>query len=200
MRVSKDVTFRLGAREKKEITEENVFWNGRRRKCFFFKYINFYFLNEGYFRKFIQLLGAPAILLGAPSNSQVNFVPMLSSFPLANDWSSNWAFPFLFWAPPFLRLFLLTTSHSPWVGSSLSTSGWNFELISYIFATKIFSLILIDSIPSVTGFSFNGDEYCVFPVFVVASLVTSAACDGCETTLVSLQGIGWVWQSLEKWL
>ena len=32
--------------------EENVF---------FLKYINFYFLNEGYFRKFIQLLGAPAI-------------------------------------------------------------------------------------------------------------------------------------------
>ena len=27
---------------------------------FFFKYINFYFLNEGYFWKFIQLLGAPS--------------------------------------------------------------------------------------------------------------------------------------------
>ena len=46
------------------------FLKRKKKKMFFFlKYINFYFLNEGYFWKFIQLLGALAILLGAPSNT-----------------------------------------------------------------------------------------------------------------------------------
>jgi len=35
----------------------------------FFLLRYFYFLNGGYFRYFIKLLGVPAILLGAPSNS-----------------------------------------------------------------------------------------------------------------------------------
>ena len=39
------------------------------RTSFFFYYVTFIFLNGGYFRYFIELLGAPAILLGAPSNS-----------------------------------------------------------------------------------------------------------------------------------
>jgi len=41
---------------------------------FFFNYVNFYFLNEGYFGYFIELLGAPTILLGAPSNAQLIIV------------------------------------------------------------------------------------------------------------------------------
>ena len=35
----------------------------------FFLLRYFYFLNGGYFRYFIELLGAPTILLGAPSNN-----------------------------------------------------------------------------------------------------------------------------------
>ena len=48
--------------KKKAITEEQAF--------FLLRY--FYFLNGGYFRYFIELLGAPAILLGAPSNARVS--------------------------------------------------------------------------------------------------------------------------------
>ena len=47
--------------KKKAITEEQAF--------FLLRY--FYFLNGRYFRYFIELLDAPAILLGALSNSQV---------------------------------------------------------------------------------------------------------------------------------
>ena len=59
-------------KEKNESAEEEACWEGdcwvherrrkaRKKKMFFLKkYINFYFLNEGYFWKFIELLGAPS--------------------------------------------------------------------------------------------------------------------------------------------
>ena len=58
----------VGCTGKKQVLlqGEEESYHGR-TSLFLLRY--FYFLNGGYFRYFIELLGAPAILLGAPSNS-----------------------------------------------------------------------------------------------------------------------------------
>jgi len=55
--------------KKKQARKQGEEETGAEEEVFFLKYIKFYFLNEGYFGYFLELLGAPAILLGAPSNT-----------------------------------------------------------------------------------------------------------------------------------